>query len=114
MADAALEDGHIMGQPFGGGQAAIEVAVVAVPLLMVVGAALYLSGQHRRYGRLADWPGQLTLAALLTGAGLAAYAVWPLPPSADGGRGQTAYAARPAPVSSAARVSWPGQSARRP
>ena len=73
-----------MGQPFGGGQAAIEVAVVAVPLLMVIGAALYLRGQHRRYGRLVGWPGQLTLAALLSGIGLAVYAVWPLPPSADG------------------------------
>lgn len=73
-----------MGQPFGGGQAAIEVAVAAIPLLMVIGSALYLRGQHRRYGRLVGWPGQLTLAALLAGLGLAAYAVWPLPASADG------------------------------
>ncbi|MGW5879324.1 antibiotic resistance protein VanZ [Nocardiopsis terrae] len=73
-----------MGQLFGGGQAAIEVAVAAVPLLVVVGSAFYLSGQHRRYGRLVGWPAQLTLAALLTGVGLAVYAVWPLPASADG------------------------------
>ena len=73
-----------MGQPFGGGQAAIEVAVAAIPLLMVIGSALYLRGQHGRYGRLVGWPGQLTLAALLVGLGLAVYAVWPLPASADG------------------------------
>ncbi|WP_017590465.1 RDD family protein [Nocardiopsis ganjiahuensis] len=73
-----------MGQPFGGAQAAIEVAVAAIPLLMVIGSALYLSAQHRRYGRLVGWPGQLTLAALLVGLGLATYAVWPLPASADG------------------------------
>lgn len=73
-----------MGQPFGGGQAAIDVAVAAIPLAMVIGAALYLNGQHRRYGRLVGWPGRLTLAALLAGFGLVAYAVWPLPTSADG------------------------------
>lgn len=73
-----------MGQPFGGGQTAIDVAVAAVPLLVIVGSALYLSGQHRRYGRLVGWPGQLTLIALLAGLGLATYAVWPLPASADG------------------------------
>ncbi|MBR8743633.1 RDD family protein [Nocardiopsis sp. MG754419] len=73
-----------MGQAFGGGQAAIDVAVAALPLLMVVGSALYLRGQLTRYGRLAGWPGQLTLAALLTGLGLVAYAVWPLPASVDG------------------------------
>ncbi|MFE1168687.1 antibiotic resistance protein VanZ [Nocardiopsis sp. NPDC058789] len=73
-----------MGQPFGGGQAAIDVAVAAIPLLMVTASALYLRGQHQRYGRLVGWPGRLTLAALLAGLGLAAYAVWPLPASADG------------------------------
>ncbi|WP_049574452.1 RDD family protein [Nocardiopsis sp. SBT366] len=73
-----------MGQPFGAGQDAIEVAVAAIPLLMVTASALYLRGQHQRYGRLAGWPGQLTLAALLTGLGLAVYAVWPLPASGDG------------------------------
>ncbi|MET9781159.1 antibiotic resistance protein VanZ [Nocardiopsis alba] len=73
-----------MGQPFGGGQAAIDVAVAAVPLLTVIGAALYLNGQHRRYGRPTGWSGTLTRAALLVGAGLVAYAVWPLPASIDG------------------------------
>jgi hypothetical protein len=73
-----------MGQPFGAGQAAIEVAVAAIPLLTVIGSALYLRGQHRRYGRLAGWPGQLTLLVLIAGFGLTAYAVWPLPASADG------------------------------
>lgn len=73
-----------MGQAFGGGQAAIDVAVAGLPLLMVVASALYLRGQHRRYGRLVGWPGKLTLAALLGGLGLAAYAVWPLPTSIDG------------------------------
>lgn len=73
-----------MGRAFGGGQAAIEVALAVVPLLVVVGAALYLRGQHRRYGRPHGWPGRLTAAALLSGAALAAYAVWPLPASVDG------------------------------
>ncbi|RKS10630.1 hypothetical protein DFP74_6405 [Nocardiopsis sp. Huas11] len=73
-----------MGQPFGGGQAAIEVAVAAVPLLVVIGAALYLRGQHRRYGRRHGWPGRLTTAALVTGVGVVLYAVWPLPANADG------------------------------
>ena len=73
-----------MGQPFGGGQAAIDVAVAAVPLLAVIGAALYLRGRHRRYGRQYGWPGRLTTAALATGAGLVLYAVWPLPANADG------------------------------
>lgn len=58
-----------MGQAFGGGQAAIDVAVAGLPLLMVIGSALYLRGQHRRYGRLFGWPGRLTLAALLVGPG---------------------------------------------
>jgi len=73
-----------MGRPFGGGQAAIEVALAVVPLLVVAGAALYLRGQHRRYGWPHGWPGTLTTAALVTGAALAAYAVWPLPASVDG------------------------------
>ncbi|GAB2497736.1 antibiotic resistance protein VanZ [Nocardiopsis aegyptia] len=73
-----------MGQPFGGGQAAIDVAVAAAPLIVVIAAALYLRGQHRRYGRQHGWPGRLTTAALATGAGLALYAVWPLPANADG------------------------------
>ncbi|MFE9245612.1 antibiotic resistance protein VanZ [Nocardiopsis sp. NPDC006938] len=73
-----------MGQPFGAGQAAIDVASAAIPLSMVVASALYLRWQHQRYGRLAGWPGQLTLAALLTGLGLAALAVWPLPAATDG------------------------------
>ncbi|WP_433698320.1 antibiotic resistance protein VanZ [Nocardiopsis sp. CA-288880] len=73
-----------MGRPFGGGQAAVEVALAVVPLLVVAGAALYLRGQHRRYGRPHGLPGRLTAAALVTGVALAAYAVWPLPASADG------------------------------
>ncbi|MFD3688101.1 antibiotic resistance protein VanZ [Nocardiopsis sp. NPDC058631] len=73
-----------MGRPFGGGQAAIEVALAVVPLLVVAGAALYLRGQHRRYGWPHGWPGTLTAAALVAGAALAAYAVWPLPASVDG------------------------------
>ncbi|WP_067601670.1 RDD family protein [Nocardiopsis listeri] len=73
-----------MGRAFGGGQAAIDVAVVGLPLLALIGSALYLRGQHRRYGRLVGRPGRLTLAALLSGLGLAAYAVWPLPTSIDG------------------------------
>ncbi|WAE72601.1 antibiotic resistance protein VanZ [Streptomonospora nanhaiensis] len=73
-----------MGRPFGGGQAAVEVALAVVPLLVVAGAALYLRGQHRRYGRPHGLPGRLTTAALVTGVALAAYAVWPLPASADG------------------------------
>ncbi|MEE2038394.1 antibiotic resistance protein VanZ [Nocardiopsis sp. CT-R113] len=72
-----------MGRPFGGGQAAIDVALAVVPLLVVVGAALYLRGQHRRYGRQHGWPGALTTAALVAGTALAAYAVWPLPASVD-------------------------------
>ncbi|MFD6951148.1 MULTISPECIES: antibiotic resistance protein VanZ [unclassified Nocardiopsis] len=73
-----------MGRLFGGGQAAVETAVAAVPLLVVAGAALYLCGQYRRYGRPRGWPGVCTMAALFTGVGLAAYAVWPLPASVDG------------------------------
>jgi hypothetical protein len=73
-----------MGQPFGGGQTAIDVAVAAVPLLVVLGAGLYLRGQHRRYGRRHGWPGRLTTAALVTGVVLVLYAVWPLPEHADG------------------------------
>ncbi|WP_017570701.1 hypothetical protein [Nocardiopsis halotolerans] len=73
-----------MGQPFGGGQAAVEVAVAAVPLAVVLGAALYLRGQYRRYGHPRGGPGLFTLTALVTGIGLAAYAVWPLPASVDG------------------------------
>ncbi|MCY9787879.1 antibiotic resistance protein VanZ [Nocardiopsis sp. EMB25] len=73
-----------MVQPFGGGQPAVDVAVVAVPLLVTVGVALALGGQHRRYGTVHGWSGQLTMAAVLTGTGLAAYAVWPLPAFVDG------------------------------
>jgi hypothetical protein len=73
-----------MGQPMGGGALAVEAAVAGVPLLVVCAAALYLSLQYRRYGRPHGWPGLCTAAALATGVGLAAYAVWPLPASADG------------------------------
>ncbi|WP_047872121.1 hypothetical protein [Nocardiopsis sp. RV163] len=73
-----------MGQPLGGGPLAVEAAVAGVPLLVVCAAALYLSLQYRRYGRPHGWPGLCTAAALATGVGLAAYAVWPLPASADG------------------------------
>ncbi|WP_116243855.1 antibiotic resistance protein VanZ [Nocardiopsis sp. FIRDI 009] len=73
-----------MVQPFGGGQAVVEVAVAAVPLLVTLGVALALGGQHRRYGAVHGWSGQLTMAAVLTGTGLAAYAVWPLPAFVDG------------------------------
>ncbi|MDE3721550.1 RDD family protein [Nocardiopsis sp. N85] len=71
-------------RPFGTGQEAIEVAVAVVPLLVTAFAALYLRGQHRRYGRLYGRPGRSTLAALACGLALAAYAVWPLPLSVDG------------------------------
>lgn len=73
-----------MGQPTGGGALAVEAAVAGVPLLVACAAALYLSLQYRRYGRPHGWPGLCTAAALATGAGLAAYAVWPLPASVDG------------------------------
>ncbi|PDP84818.1 antibiotic resistance protein VanZ [Glycomyces fuscus] len=73
-----------MGQPFGGGQAAVQAVAAGVPLLVVCAAALYLRGQYRRYGRPHGWPGLCTAAALATAAGLAAYAVWPLPASVDG------------------------------
>lgn len=69
-----------MNQALGGGQAAVAL----VPLLVVAGAAFYLHAQYRRYGRPRGWPGLYTLAALGAGAGLAAYAVWPLPASVEG------------------------------
>ncbi|SHJ56155.1 RDD family protein [Nocardiopsis flavescens] len=71
-------------RPLGTGQGAVDVAVVAVPLIAILAAALYLRGQHRRYGRLHGRPGRAGLAALLAGLALAAYAVWPLPASVDG------------------------------
>ncbi|MFI6577166.1 antibiotic resistance protein VanZ [Nocardiopsis sp. NPDC050513] len=73
-----------MVQPHGGGQAAVDVAVAAVPLLVVAGVALALGGQHRRYGLVRGWSGQLTMASLLSCAGVVAYAVWPLPALVDG------------------------------
>ncbi|MEV2276223.1 antibiotic resistance protein VanZ [Nocardiopsis sp. NPDC049922] len=73
-----------MAQPLGGGQAAVDVAVVAVPLLFVAGTALALGGQHRRYGLVRGWSGQLTVASLLSCVGVVAYAVWPLPAFVDG------------------------------
>lgn len=76
--------GHTFGGPFGGGQTAIEVATAALPLLVVVGALWFLGGQHRRYGPIRGWSGQLTIASVVSGAGLALYAVWPLPASVDG------------------------------
>ncbi|MEU0488853.1 antibiotic resistance protein VanZ [Nocardiopsis sp. NPDC006139] len=71
-------------RPFGTGQGAVDVAVVAVPLLVLLAAAFYLRGQHRRYGRLYGRPGRASLAALAAGLALAAYAVWPLPAAVDG------------------------------
>ncbi|NKY98476.1 hypothetical protein [Nocardiopsis alborubida] len=73
-----------MGQPLDGRPVAVEAAVAGVPLLVVCAAALYLGLQYRRYGRPHGWPGLCTAAALATAAGLAAYAVWPLPASVDG------------------------------
>lgn len=74
-----------MGRPFDtGGPVAVEAAMVLVPLLVMIGAALYLRAQHTRYGPMSGVPGRLTLLALYAGAALVAYAVWPLPTHTDG------------------------------
>ncbi|MBE3000004.1 hypothetical protein IDM40_14990 [Nocardiopsis sp. HNM0947] len=85
-----------MERPFDtGAPAAVEAAVALVPLLVVLGGALHLRAQHVRYGPMSGMPGQLTLLALYAGAGLAAYAVWPLPTHTDGLCVRTADPAAP-------------------
>ncbi|MDA0567967.1 VanZ family protein [Streptomonospora sp. S1-112] len=73
-----------MGGDLTGGSAAAQLAFAGAALAIALGSAGFLRRQHRRYGRLAGWPGQVTAAVLATGIGLAAYAVWPLPPGTDG------------------------------
>ncbi|OLT26732.1 antibiotic resistance protein VanZ [Nocardiopsis sp. CNR-923] len=86
-----------MVQPHGGGQPAVDVAVVAVPLLVVTGVALALGDQHRRYGLVRGWSGRLTMAFLLSCVGVVAYAVWPLPALVDGLCSPSAGSAPPGP-----------------
>ncbi|WP_017593503.1 VanZ family protein [Nocardiopsis potens] len=63
----------------GTGGIAAPVAAVAVAACCAVFLRLHLG----RYGRIAGWPGRVTQAVLLTGIGVGAYAVWPLPGPAE-------------------------------
>ncbi|MFC6005182.1 VanZ family protein, partial [Streptomonospora nanhaiensis] len=73
-----------MGGDLTGGSAAAQLAFGGAALAVALCSAGFLRRQHRRYGRLAGWPGQVTAAVLATGIGLAAFAVWPLPTGLDG------------------------------
>ncbi|GAA3739657.1 VanZ family protein [Salinactinospora qingdaonensis] len=63
----------------GGVGMAVTAPVAAVAFAIVVAVALFLADQHRRYGRLWGWSGQVTRAVPLVGCLLASYAVAPLP-----------------------------------
>ncbi|GAA4948870.1 hypothetical protein GCM10023224_36130 [Streptomonospora halophila] len=64
--------------------AAVHGAAYGVALAVSIGAMGFLRRQHRRFGRLAGWPGRVTMAVLAAGTALAAFAVYPLPaPAAD-------------------------------
>ncbi|MFC3994986.1 hypothetical protein ACFOVU_03615, partial [Nocardiopsis sediminis] len=62
----------------------MAIAVPGVAFAIVLGSTLFLRRQFAGYGRIRGWQGQVTVAALLTGIGLAAYTVWPLPRGIDG------------------------------
>ncbi|WP_017558416.1 VanZ family protein [Nocardiopsis baichengensis] len=59
-------------------------AVPAVVFAAAVGAALFFRVHLGRYGRIAGWQGQVTLAVLAAGLAVGLLAVWPLPRGADG------------------------------
>ena len=70
-----------MGGVFAAGAAAhgTACATVFVAALCIMG---FQRRQHRRFGRLAGWPGLVTTAVGAAGVGLLAFAVYPLPTSA--------------------------------
>ena len=73
-----------MGGILGAGAGGAEVAVPAAVFAAAVGTALFFRAHLGRYGRIAGWQGQATLAVLATALAAGALAVWPLPRGADG------------------------------
>ncbi|GAA1119744.1 VanZ family protein [Nocardiopsis composta] len=72
-----------MGGFFEAGAGTGGIAAPAAAVAVAVCCAVFLRLHLGRYGRIAGWPGRVTMAVLLTGIGVGAYAVWPLPAPAE-------------------------------
>ncbi|MUL40010.1 hypothetical protein FZ103_02260 [Streptomonospora sp. PA3] len=91
-----------------GGLLAVDAAAhgAACAAALTAAAMAFLRRQHRRFGRLAGWPGRVTAAVMAAAGGLAVFAVYPLPSGTAACAGGGA-APEPAPLALLGDLGWP-------